>query len=261
MNGNNEASNKTFKEISEAYQVISEPWERRKYDMCGDNWKYVDRIEESHKAWQNNPSLSTFDRGSSSEFARPSLDAMFDEFLGVTASTMFRRSTEIQMPITLEETFKGTTCQVESPFGSRPNETHRLEVSIPPGVDTGTRIHIPDGKSLHHDFYLRINVLPHSRFQRNGNDLKTELEVPLIDAVLGGEITLPTLKGQLALIIPPETQNNQVFRLTGQGMPHLNNPQVHGNLIAKVKVLVPKDLSQEEIQIFKKLKELRIVRS
>ena len=174
---------------------------------------------------------------------------------------MFRKFTEIQMQITLEEASKGATRQVETSFGSRSNETLRLEVSIPPGVHSGTRIRIPVGKSLHHNFYLRITVLPHSRFQRDGNDLKTELDVPLFDAVLGGEISLPTFEGQIALIIPPETQNNQVFSLTGQGMPHLNNPQVHGDLLAKVKVIVPKDLSREEIQIFRKLKELRIVRS
>jgi DnaJ-class molecular chaperone len=92
--------------------------------------------------------------------------------------------------------------------------------------------------------------------KRSGDDLHVEVGVPLTVAVLGGEVQVPTLKGRLALKIPPETQNGRVFRLTGQGMPHLGKSST-GDLLAKVNVIVPTKLSDREKELFKQLGELR----
>jgi len=137
----------------------------------------------------------------------------------------------------------------------------RLEVKIPPGVKNGSRVRIA-GKGgegyggARGDLYLVISVKPHQSFERRGDDLYVEVAVPLIMAVLGGEVQVPTLKGRMALKIPPETQNGRTFRLAEQGMPHLGNSS-RGDLLAKVKVVLPTNLSPKEKELFKQIKELR----
>ncbi len=138
----------------------------------------------------------------------------------------------------------------------------RLEVKIPPGVREGSRVRIA-GKGApgqaggaSGDLYLVVSVKPHRRFERRGDDLYEEVAVPLTAAVLGGEVQVPTLKGKLALKIPPETQNGRAFRLKGQGMPHLGDSS-HGDLLAKVSVILPTKLSGEEKKLFERLSQLR----
>ena len=140
--------------------------------------------------------------------------------------------------------------------------TKQLEVKIPAGVKTGSRVRIA-GKGepgyaggTSGDLYLVVSVKSHKQFERKGDDLSTEVEVPLTVAVLGGEVQVPTLKGKLSLKIPSETQNGRVFRLAGQGMPHLGKSS-HGNLLAKVKVILPTKLSAEEKKLFEQLSELK----
>jgi DnaJ-class molecular chaperone len=105
------------------------------------------------------------------------------------------------------------------------------------------------------DLYLNITVSPHPIFERQGDDLSTTISVPLTVAVLGGEVQVPTLKGKLALKIPPETQNGRIFRLAGQGMLHLGTA-ARGDLLAKVNVLLPTNLSDKEKEIFRQLSQL-----
>lgn len=138
----------------------------------------------------------------------------------------------------------------------------RIEVKIPPGVSDGSRVRIA-GKGepgysggVSGDLYLLVSVKPHRLFERRGDDLYVEVPVPLTVAVLGGEVTVPSLKGKLALKIPPETQNGRIFRLANQGMPHLGNSS-HGDLLAKVSVTLPTKLTEEEKQLFEQLSRLR----
>jgi DnaJ-class molecular chaperone len=106
------------------------------------------------------------------------------------------------------------------------------------------------------DLYLAVSVKPHRLFERRGDDLYEEVVVPLTVVVLGGEVQVPTLKGKLALKVPPETQNGRAFRLAGQGMPHLGGSS-YGDLLAKVSVILPTKLSGEEKKLFKRLSQLR----
>jgi molecular chaperone DnaJ len=137
----------------------------------------------------------------------------------------------------------------------------RLEVKIPAGVNAGSRVRIagkgkPGYGGASGDLYLVITVKPHHLFERRGDDLYVEVPVPLTVAILGGEVQVPTLKGKLALKIPPETQNGRSFRLTGQGIPHLGNSS-RGDMVAKVKIVLPTKLSPEEKELFKRLSQLR----
>jgi molecular chaperone DnaJ len=138
----------------------------------------------------------------------------------------------------------------------------RLEVKIPPGVVDGSRVRVA-GKGgpgyaggSSGDLYLVVSVKPHDLFEREGDDLHVEVPVPLTVAVLGGEVMVPSLKGKLALKIPPETQNGRTFRLTGQGMPHLGD-STYGDLLAKVSIALPTKLTAEEKKLFERLRELR----
>ena len=112
------------------------------------------------------------------------------------------------------------------------------------------------GGGVSGDLYLNVTVAPHSIFQRQGDDLTTEIPIPLTVAVLGGEVQVPMLKGKLALKIPPETQNGRVFRLAGQGMPHLGK-SARGDLLAKVNVVLPSKLTEKEKELFRQLNQLR----
>ncbi|MFC1953593.1 DnaJ C-terminal domain-containing protein, partial [Chloroflexota bacterium] len=138
----------------------------------------------------------------------------------------------------------------------------QLEVKIPAGVKDGSRVRIA-GKGeqgyaggKNGDLYLKTSVKTHRIFQRKGDDLHSEVAVPLTVAVLGGEVQVPTLKGNLALTIPSETQNGRAFRLTKQGMPQLGK-SAYGDLITRVKVVLPTKLSKEEKELFTQLDKLR----
>ncbi|HEY7790356.1 MAG TPA: DnaJ C-terminal domain-containing protein [Vicinamibacterales bacterium] len=142
-------------------------------------------------------------------------------------------------------------------------KTRRIEVKIPPGVRDGSRIRIrgegnpsanggPKG-----DLYLVVTVQPHPTFDRKGNDLYVEVPVPLTKAMLGGEIEVPTLKGsRLSMKVPAETQNARIFRLSGQGLPSLRGED-KGDLYAKVRVILPANLTSRERELFQELKRQR----
>jgi curved DNA-binding protein len=164
---------------------------------------------------------------------------------------------EQTVQISLEDAFRGTTLGLEWEGG------RRIEAKIPPGVKTGSRIRLtgqgPTGRAGGQagDLYLKVEILPHPSFTRDGDDLKTSVPVDLYSAMLGGKIQVPTLEKSVELTIPPETANGKVFRLRSLGMPNLKNPQERGNLYVTVQVQLPRDLSQQERELFQKLRELR----
>jgi len=138
----------------------------------------------------------------------------------------------------------------------------RIEVKIPAGVKEGSRVRI-SGKgeagyagARSGDLFLIISVKPHNQFERKGNNLHIDIPVPLMVAILGGETKVPTLKGKLALKIPAETQNGREIKLKGQGMPNTTD-STRGDLIARVKVVLPEKLSDEEKRLYRQLAELR----
>jgi len=146
--------------------------------------------------------------------------------------------------ISLREAFTGTMRQVKV-------DHRHLEVKIPPGARSGTKIRIAgggptglDGQSS--DLYLVLDVSPDSAFDRQSDDLHTQIGVDVFTAMLGGEISVDTLSGKVILTIPPGTQPEQVFRLAGRGMPQLKNPQVKGDLFVRIKVQVPRQLSAKK---------------
>jgi curved DNA-binding protein len=107
------------------------------------------------------------------------------------------------------------------------------------------------------DLYLVVEVEDDARFERRGHDLYADVPVPLTTAVLGGEVQVPAISGDVALKIPPGTQNGRRFRLRGKGMPELKDPNRHGDLFCAINVRLPTDLSDEERQLFERLRQIR----
>ncbi len=263
VNPGDKSAEAKFKEINAAYEVLSDKEKRQKYDQFGEQWQYAEQFAKAGRQWTP---FWDFSQGSGSttfHFGQGDLDSVFDDLLkGFGARTARqrvrpRRGQDIEHPVevTLEEAYHGTN-RIVSLKGSE-----RLEVKIPPGVKDGSRVRVagkgmPGYGGARGDLYLVISVKPHPLFERRGDNLHVEVAVPLMVAVLGGEVQVPTPKGKLALKIPPETQNGHAFRLTGQGMPHLGNSS-RGNLLARVKVVLPTNLSPQEKELFKQLSQLR----
>jgi DnaJ-class molecular chaperone len=156
---------------------------------------------------------------------------------------------EVDTDITLEEAYNGATRTVtlETPRGTR-----RVDVRIPPGVRDGARVRAAGqgGEGAaggeRGDLFVRVHVLPHPIFEREGHDLRVRVPVPLDVALFGGEVKVPTLKGNdVILRVPPNTQNGTRLRLRGLGMPKLHG-RGNGDLYAEVDVRLPVPLSEEQ---------------
>jgi curved DNA-binding protein len=253
VNPGDKSAEAKFKEINEAYEVLSDKEKRQKYDKFGDQWQYADQFERAGQ--QQAPGWDFGGGGTRVYFGEADLDGLFDDLLGgfrtSQGQTRPRRGQSLEYPVevTLEEAYQGTTRTLSFANGKR------LEVKVPPGVRAGSRVRLAGKGVQGGDLYLVISVKPHRLFERRGDNLYVKVAVPLVVAMLGGEVEVPTLKGKLALKIPPETQNGRIFRLAGQGMPHLGNSS-HGDLLAKVNVVLPTNLTQQEKELFKQLGQL-----
>jgi curved DNA-binding protein len=144
---------------------------------------------------------------------------------------------EAQADISLQEAYRGTTRVVDV-------DGKRLEVTIPPGADTGTRVRLTGKAPGGGDLFVVVRLLPDARFTRRGADLERDLALTLEEALLGAEVKVDTLKGSVLLKIPAGTQSGRTFRLTGQGMPRFK-ANGHGDLYARARVILPTDLSDE----------------
>jgi curved DNA-binding protein len=153
--------------------------------------------------------------------------------------------------ISLAEAYQGTTRQIQY-------DGHRIEVKIPPGAKTGTKVRVAKaisaGTGQKGDLYLDIHVAEDPRFKVKGDDLQTEVTIDLYTAVLGGEVTVPTLSGNVVLTIPAGIQPGQSIRLAGRGLPKLNSPANKGDLYTRIKVRIPHNLTQRQKELFEELK-------
>jgi curved DNA-binding protein len=270
--GNKQAEEK-FKEINEANEVLSDAQKRARYDQLG----------ESYSRWQQTGGMGNFNwedwftqrpggggvrveysnledifGGSFSDFFTQIFGGMGGAMRQQTGQQTRRPSRahsaaplEHPISISLQEAYQGVQRLLEV-------NGQRVEVMIPPGAKTGTKVRMagvassPDGQRQ--DVYLVIEVTPDARFERKGDDLHTDLVVDLYTAVLGGSLRLPTLSGEVVLTVPPGTQPGQTFRLAGRGMPLLRNPQMHGDLFARAKVQLPRQLTAEQRRLFEELR-------
>jgi curved DNA-binding protein len=268
-----------FKEINEAHEVLSDPEKRKKYDEFGPDWKQYEAWEQAGR-----PGGSPFGQSNNVEYRTASpedmedlfgSDSPFSDFFqdvfgrggsgrggsarrGAARESRPGRDVEAEASITLEEAFAGTLRTVELPAAEG---TRKVEVRIPPGVRDGARVRasgqgMPGSNgSRPGDLYVRVRVLPHPVFRREGDDLYARVPVPLDVALLGGEVTVPTPSGgRASLRVPPGTQNGTRLRLRGLGMPRLGG-EGRGDLYADVDVRLPVPLTPEVRELAERLRE------
>ena len=281
VNPGDKAAEERFKDINEAHEVLSDPEKRSKYDQLGSSWQQWQRTGRDPGGFDWSQWFSgaqpggggvrveygdlgdlgdLFGGGGFSDFFRTVFGGGGAPRTGRTQAQQARprRGQDYTQPveITLEEAFQGATRMIQK-------DGRRLEVKIPPGVMTGSKVRMAGegspgiARGTSGDLYLEVRILPHSTFEREGDDLRCEVLVNLYTAVLGGEVKVPTLSGEVMLNIPPETQSGRTFRLRGKGMPNLRNPKKRGDLYARLRVQVPQKLNQQEKELFRELASLR----
>ncbi|HEX4204385.1 MAG TPA: J domain-containing protein [Ktedonobacteraceae bacterium] len=282
VNPGDKAAEEKFKDINEANEVLSDPEKRKRYDELGS-------YHQQYGGWPGyagpaGAGAATGRDGRRTRYTTMNEEDLNDLFGGASPFSDFfetffgsgtpgaargrtrttgrtQRETraavgqdiEAEVDVTLADAYRGATrvFELAQPDGS----TRRLEVKIPPGVDEGSRIRIAgqgqQGPAGRGNLYLRVHMLPDPRFTRAGTTLRTRIDVPLATAVLGGEAHVPTPdERRLALRIPAGTQNGALFRLQGQGMPVLGQPDKRGDLYAEVNVVLPTHLNAEQRRLF-----------
>lgn len=270
-----------FKEINEAYQVLSDEEKRQKFDRFGSQWKQYQQTGGRPEDFDWSQWATQGQRGGTQyrTVSQEDLEQMFGGGLGGFSDffeTLFggmggsrttrrtsprvsaqdlQRGQDIDHPveISLEEAFNGATRILTYEDG------RRIEAKIPPGVKTGSKIRLSGqgagGARGSGDLYLKVTVKHHPKYERDGDDLRIGLPVDFFTALLGGEVKVTTIDKTVELTIPPETDSGKTFRLKGLGMPKLNNPKKRGDLFATVEVQVPKNLTAEQKKKFKELQQ------
>lgn len=267
-NPGDKAAEDRFKEINEANEVLGDQEKRKKYDELGENWKYYQQHGAKQgegfdwSQWQDMGGGRRYTYSTEGNFDE---DDQFSDFFESIFGGRFgqRRSSpmkgndyEAEVEVSLEEAFNGTTRIMDV-------NGEKLQIKIKPGVKTNQvlRLREKGGEGFNGgkrgDILIKVNVLAHPHFERKENDLFCEVPVELYTAVLGGKALVRTLRGTIRIDIPKETESGKVLRLKSQGMPVFGKENEKGDLYAKVKIVVPKNLSKEEIDLFTKLAELR----
>jgi curved DNA-binding protein len=279
------AAEAKFKAINEANEVLSDPAKRKKYDELGSNWRAYEQAGQQPggggfgSQGQRRTRTMTPDEmrdmfgGAGGSGADPFSD-FFHTFFGGgfgaetdhrhagRSSRAFKgRDIEQPLDVSLEEAFLGTTRRLQTDVGGKPRV---VEVRIPAGIRENSRIKVagegeraPNIDAQPGDLFLVARIAPHPRFDRRGNDLYIRVPVPVTTAVLGGEITVPTLSGSvLRLRIPEMTGSGRIFRMKGHGMPVARKTEERGDLYATVDVTLPPSLSDEERKHYEALRDL-----
>jgi curved DNA-binding protein len=282
VNPGDKAAESKFKEINEAYEVLGDSEKRRKYDELGANWRQYEQAQQAGQSPFGDRSWEAGQPGGLHTISEEELRDMFggehpfsdffQAFFGGAPATEHRgratrgartragRDIEEEIELSLEEAMQGAMRRLAV---KQEGHTRTVDVRIPAGVGDGSRVRVA-GEGEHGasggragDLYLRVRLRADPRFERRGRDLHTQVSVPVTTAVLGGEADVPTVGDRpLRLKIPPLTQNGQVFRLKGHGMPAVGKPAERGDLYATVGVTLPRQVTPDQRRHYEELAKL-----
>ncbi len=266
-NPNNKAAEDKFKEINEANEVLSDAGKKKKYDELGENWNQYRQqgSREDSFDWSKWTSASQggpgqYSRegsfGNESEFSNFFESLFGGQFNRRGAARMKGQDYRAEIEISLEDAYHGTSRAIEVNGKAQ-------QLKLKPGIKNGQVLRIKErgGQGTNGgpkgDIYLTLIISSHPHFERKGDDLYCEAPVELYTAILGGKQLISTLKGSIRIDIPAGTDNGKVLRLKGLGMPRFGKLNDFGDLYAKVQILLPKNLTEKEITLFKELSQLQ----
>ena len=280
-----------FKEINEAYEVLGDSEKRKKYDELGANWRMYEQAqqhggpdpfagqrwnagrggpqggfrtmteEEMHDLFgDENPFSDFFTTFFGGGFEGAEAEAGRRAGRGGRTRQRKGRDVEHEIELSLEDAYRGATRRLSL---KHDGHARTVDVRIPPGVGDGSRVRVTGegehgtGGAASGDLYLRVRLAPHPQFERKGRDVYVKVPLPVTTAVLGGEVEVPTLEGRtVRLKIPALTQNGQMFRLKGYGMPAIGKSEEKGDAYARVEAQLPTQLSPAEREHYEALAKL-----
>ncbi|MCG2792957.1 MAG: J domain-containing protein [Weeksellaceae bacterium] len=263
LNPNDKEAEKKFKEINEANEVLSNAENRAKYDQYGENWKHGEAYEQAQQQQKKQYSGGGFSGadfgqgedfsdffqsmfgGDGGGFGRSSRGSASGKFKGQDISAVLNLSLK-DAANTHQQTFdiNGKKVRITIPAGIYDGQQIKLKGHGNPGVNGG-----PNG-----DLYITFNIAEDKDFKRDGDDLRTTVDIDLYTAVLGGEVNIKTLDSPVKLKVKPDTQNGTTVRLKGKGFPVYKKEGALGDLYVTFNVKIPTNLTEKQKQLFQQLK-------
>lgn len=263
LNPNDAAAHKTFQQINEANEVLSDPEKRKKYDQYGEHWQHAEQFEQARQAQQQSGSAGWDEQpfGAGGFGTESGFSDFFESLFGNGARRRGRNARfrgqdfTAELHVSLADAYK-THQQIITV------NDKKIRITIPAGIENGQVIKLkghggeggnggPNG-----DLYITFVIEPDARFTRSGNDLYTTVDLDLYTAVLGGEVVVDTLGGKVKLKVPPETQNGTKTRLKGKGFPLYKKEGEFGDLFITYSIKIPTHLTEQQKELFRQLAKL-----
>jgi curved DNA-binding protein len=255
LNPNDKEAHKKFQAINEANEVLSDPEKRKKYDLYGKDWQHADQFEQQRQQRPHNPGGQQFSGNDGGDFS-----SFFESMFGGgerSRQTKYRgqdytAELTLSLPNAMEMhqqtlTVNGKNIRITIPAGIENGQVIKLKGYGAPGANGG-----PAG-----DLYITFIISIHPAFKRLGNDLYTKATIDLYTALLGGEITIETLKGKVKLKVNPETQYGTTIRLKGKGFPIYKKEGEAGDLYVTYEIKLPANLTEKQKLLFTELSALK----